>query len=210
MGLQILIAKTQALRAKYPIWSVSGWSLGALLCLEEFLQLLALQGLLQPFKEALLTLAAMGDELITALNLLVSTMQVAIQVANTFISTFSALINDIQNFGVKFPFSNPNFISCPPVKAIEEYLLFLPKYLRNQAKSLLQKLPGGAGTLMKKLNQLPQTIKYYEYKVLVLTKQVKMLQLQIQKLQAFLEMIAAVVEAIDKQFPPGSGPTFIS
>lgn len=201
MGLPYLEEQLAKLKVKYPkVCTGYSWSISTLICLEEFLQFLHLQGLLQPFKSALMGIIAIGQSLVTALQLAISQAQVFIKIMETSIATLRSFVDQAAGLATKFPFLNPAFTSCPIVQKVKNYLN-LPRFLPGPEALL----PASVKTFYKKLKMAPDTIRKYEYEIYRQLKIIKKLEQQVAQLQAFLDMAAAIVQAIDIQFPGGSG-----
>ena len=212
MGLQLLKDKFELISRNHPkIAKAGGWSISGLLCLEEFLQMLALEGLIQPFKNMLLGIIATGSLLIGSLKLTVSSLAVASKLAEQVVGSLTSLIDSASSIADKIPFLHPSFTTCPPIQKFKA-MLKLPKFFKG-VESLM---PASVKTFYKKVKAAPDTIREYELQILHYAKIIKDIEKDIEELLALLELAAAVVQSIDLQFPSGGGspnenpPTFIS
>jgi len=188
MGLDILTAQLRQLQQQNPTAANNvGWlsNIGALLCLEEFLLLLADLGLLSEFKAALNALIALAAVQVGLLEVEVAELEATITLLETFINTFKSLLASAENKLNIFPFSNPAYLQCPPVQAIEEAMASILATPSNFVKKLI---PSWAN------------INLWQYRLLQAQKQLQQLNLLIASLQAQILAWQAVVNAIAAQF----------
>lgn len=195
MGISILIAATKNLSQKYPaVFAEGGFTISTLLCLEAFLALLAGQNLLEIFRAELEALITLTNAVVAELNVAVAIANVAIEVTQSGINAVNALIGDAESIVNKFPFNDPNFLSCPLVQEIKN--------------AITAYIPSTAG-FFKAIKDGEHWILAQEYKLLRLNKAIIWYQQQIQYVEAFSIMLQAIVQAIDTQYPGGK-PSSIS
>ncbi len=196
MGLDILTERLQAIRRNQPASSKLGWFLGGVVCLDEFLKLLArnLTALAQ-FKNLLLGLIVTAEEGITVLSLVVAQLETAIAVEQQFIQIFKSAAAAAASSLKLFPFGDADAINCPPVQAIKEYVM---KSIPKPDPSSV--LPGNAKKYAKKYKQATQSLKELEFRVLKQRKQISKLQRKIEELRVSVLAWQAIVDAITDQF----------
>lgn len=197
MGLDILTERLQKIRSD----SLSSgravrWTVGGMICLDEFLKLLAKNlAALAQFKTLLMGLIITASEAVAALNLIVAQLETANNVANTFLQTFKSAKRAALSSLIPFPFGSDTFSQCPPVQEIKEFITSqIPK---PDPSSLL---PGNAKRYAKKYKQATQAFKELEYRIYSNQKKIGKLRIKIQDIQTQILAWQAVVDAITAQF----------
>ena len=197
MGINILIKAQNDFAEAHPQWfsQGGGYTLGTLLCLEEFLLLLYGQGLLQAFTSMLESLIDLTNAVVAELKLAEAAINVLIETTQSMINAVNSLISTAAGLISKFPFTDPNFLSCPIVQQI-----------KNAISAYIPSLSG----FFKAIKNGEQWILTQEYKLIRLEKQLTWYQTAIQKVEAFSIMLQAIVEAINMQYPGGKPATTIT
>ncbi len=196
MGLDILTERLQAIRRNQPASSKLGWFLGGVVCLDEFLKLLArnLTALAQ-FKNLLLGLIVTAEEATAILSLIIAQLETAIAIEETFINIYKSAAAAAAGSLKLFPFGDGDAINCPPVQAIKEYVM--KSIPRPDVSSLL---PGNAKKYAKKYKQATQSVKELEFRVLKQRKQIAKIRRKIEELRVSILAWQAIVDAIGDQF----------
>lgn len=197
MGLNVLTERLQKIRAdKQSSGRAARWTIAGMICLDEFLKLLARNlSALRQFKTLLQGLIIMAGESVGALNVIIAQLETANSIANTFLQTFKSSKQAAVSSLIPFPFGSDAYSQCPPVQEIKD---FITKQLPKPDPSSL--LPGNAKRYTKKYKQASQSFKELEYRIYRNQKKIEKTRRKILEIQTQILAWQAVVDAITEQF----------
>lgn len=198
MGLDILTERLQEIRRNQPAANQVGWllNLANIVCLDEFLKLLAVNlGVVAQFKALLNGLIITAGESVSVLNVIIAELETANNLVATILGTFDAAKNAALGKLNLFPFNDSNYLQCPPVQAIKN---FLTSQLPQPDPTSL--LPGNAQRFAKKYKQAAQSFKELKYRVYRNGKNIAALKKKVGQIQTQILAWQAIVDAIGVQF----------
>lgn len=198
MGLPILVEKMEEIRKKNPTVAkrIGFYSIATMVCLDEFLNLLAARPeVLRQFKTLLQNLIVIASASLSSLQLVVAQLETATGVVEHFIRIFKNAQAQTLSSISPFPFSNNAFANCPPIQYVKKSITnALPK---PDPASLL---PGNAKKVAKKYKQATQSIKEMEYRVFKYRLRINELKTAIETIRLSILGWQAIVDAIGAQF----------